>query len=77
MMQVITYRGRLVELTVLGDTINDVSVLECCDMSPDGGEWFTLSRDTDGVMILGRSTTSPSGPAGASRGYRRTELTEK
>jgi hypothetical protein len=51
-MHVITYRGRLVELTVLGDIVNDELVLECWDMSADGGRWFTLSRDADAGMIL-------------------------
>jgi hypothetical protein len=51
-MEMVTYRGLPLELTVIGDTINDRVSLECWDLSSDGGLWFTLSRDTDGTVIL-------------------------
>ena len=51
-MEMITYRGLSLELTVVGDTINDRLSLECWDLSPDGGLWFTLTRGTEGPVTL-------------------------
>ncbi len=51
-MEMITYRGLPLELTVIGDTINDRLSLECWDLSPHGGLWFTLTRGTEGTVLL-------------------------
>lgn len=51
-MEMITYRGHPIELTVIGDTINDRLSLECWDLSPGGGLWFTLTRGIDGPVVL-------------------------
>lgn len=51
-MEIITYRGRLIELTLTGDPISDQLVLECWDLSPGGGLWFILRRDDQGVIVL-------------------------
>lgn len=51
-METILLRGRIFELTIIGDTINDELSLECWDLSPDGGLLFTLVKDTGGTMML-------------------------
>jgi hypothetical protein len=51
-MEMITYKGLPLELTIIGDTINDCLSLECWDLSSDGGLWFTLTRDTEGTVSL-------------------------
>lgn len=51
-METITYRGRLFELSVVGDTVNDELTLECWDLTPDGGLLFTLVRDETGALQL-------------------------
>lgn len=57
-MEIITYRGRLYELSIIGDTINDKLVLECWDLSAANGPLFTLSRDDDSALTLA-PTRSP------------------
>lgn len=52
LMEVITHRGRLYELTIFGDIVNDELVLECWDLSKDGGFLFVMVRDMEGQMIL-------------------------
>lgn len=51
-METISYRGRVFELSVVGDTINDELTLECWDLAPDGGLLFTLIRDESGALQL-------------------------
>lgn len=51
-MQMMTYRSHMLELTVIGDTINDRVALECWDLSPSGGLWFTITSDADGALLL-------------------------
>jgi hypothetical protein len=51
-MEAITLRGRVFELSLIGDTVNDELALECWDLSPDGGLLFTLVRDEGGVLQL-------------------------
>jgi hypothetical protein len=57
-MDTILLRGRVFELTVIGDTINDELSLECWDLFPGGGLVFTLVKDAGGTMML-----RPAGPA--------------
>jgi hypothetical protein len=57
-METVVYRGRVFELSVIGDTVNDELVLECWEMSPGGGLLFTLVRDPEGGMTL-RPTGMP------------------
>jgi hypothetical protein len=51
-MEMITYHGLPLELSVIGDTINDRLSLECWDLSQGGGLWFTLAYEPDGTMYL-------------------------
>lgn len=57
-METITYRGRVFELSVVGDNINDELTLECWDLTPDGGLLFILIRDEAGTLQL-RPAGSP------------------
>lgn len=50
-METINYRGRMIELTIVGDTISDEVILECWDLSPEGGLMFTLVR-AEGTLVL-------------------------
>jgi hypothetical protein len=51
-METISLRGRVFELSIIGDTINDELALECWDLAPDGGLLFTLVRDDGGMLQL-------------------------
>jgi hypothetical protein len=52
-VEVIAYRGRLYELSVIGDIVNDRLELECWDLSAEGGGLlFTLWRDENASLIL-------------------------
>ena len=51
-METITLCGRVFELSVIGDTVNDELALECWDLALDGGLLFTLVRDDEGVLHL-------------------------
>jgi len=48
----ITYRDRPVELTIVGNIVTDELILECWDMSSDGGSWFSLCRDPDLGLVI-------------------------
>jgi len=52
-VEVINYLGRLYELSVIGDIVNDRLELECWDLSPEGGGLlFTLWRDENSSLML-------------------------
>jgi hypothetical protein len=51
-MEILVYRGRKIELTILGDIDHDELVLEVVDLSADGGFWFSLARNHDGVLAI-------------------------
>jgi len=59
MIETLTYRDRIIELTVVGDTVNDELVLECWDLSPGAGLLFTLVVDHDLEVMLLRPTGQP------------------
>lgn len=51
-IDVIQYRGRLVELTVFCDMATDEWVVECMDLAPDGGMLCVFARDAADVLEL-------------------------
>jgi hypothetical protein len=51
-METFLYRDRVIEISIIGDAINDELVLECWDLGAGGGRLFRLVRDGDGVLML-------------------------
>jgi hypothetical protein len=51
-METFRYLDRMIEITIIGDAINDELVLECWDLGADGGMLFRLVRDGDGALVL-------------------------
>lgn len=51
-MEIISYRGKIYELSIIGDAISDKLMIECWDLSAASGPLFTLSRDENSLLTL-------------------------